>query len=290
MTGAAWATTAVLLTAAAPLPLRAADWGATLTLASEYAFRGVSRTDGVAAQGGLHVQSAAGGFAGLWASNIEPQPAQIGRVEANVNAAGPSTSAPTGARPSAGCVTCTGCTSPRSRFDWNKYSVSLNYADRLALTASLAPERRCTTSTATSAACVRARSRRRGASRSSAELGVRWRSSPRSATTTPPGDPANRTAPGTSASPPRGPVRHRARALRRQRRGATAVRPRGGGPALDRVGDVALPSPLTTVSSKTSLIEAAMRSRLNLWRASRHSCGTQPTCSLPARRDGPTPN
>ena len=133
--------TAVLLTAAAPLPLRAADWGATLTLASEYAFRGVSRTDGVAAQGGLHVQSAAGGFAGLWASNIEPQPAQIGRVEANVNAGwafdlGADWSAALGwvryLYPDA--------ESPRSRFDWNEYSVSLNYADRLALTASLAPE------------------------------------------------------------------------------------------------------------------------------------------------------
>ena len=141
MTGAAWATTAILLTAAAPLPLRAVDWGASLTLASEYAFRGVQRTEGAALQGGVHVQSAAGGFAGLWASNIDAQPAQIGSAEANVNA---GWSFDLGADWSVvlGWVRYLypDATSPRNRFDWSEYSVSLNYADRVALTASLAPD------------------------------------------------------------------------------------------------------------------------------------------------------
>ena len=141
MTRAAWATTAILLTAAAPLPLRAADWGANLTLASEYVFRGVTRTAGAALQGGVHVQSAAGGFAGLWASNIDAQPAQIGRTEANVNAGwafelGSDWTAVLGFVR----YLYPGAASPRSRFDWSEYSISLNYADRLVLSASLAPE------------------------------------------------------------------------------------------------------------------------------------------------------
>jgi len=141
MTGAAWATTAILLAAAAPLPLRAVDWGASVTLASEYAFRGVRRSDGAALQGGAHVQSAGGGFAGLWASNIDPQPAQIGRAEANVNAGwsfdlGSDWSAVLGwvryLYPDAA--------SPRDRFAWSEYSVAFNHADRFVVTASLAPD------------------------------------------------------------------------------------------------------------------------------------------------------
>jgi uncharacterized protein (TIGR02001 family) len=141
MTGAAWATTAILLTAAAPVPLRAAEWGTTLTLASQYVFRGVTRTDGAAVQGGLHVRSAAGGFAGLWASNVDPQPAQIGRVEANVNAGwgfdlgGDWSAAVAWVR-----YLYPDAASPRGRFDWSEYSASLNYGDRLVLTASVAPE------------------------------------------------------------------------------------------------------------------------------------------------------
>ncbi len=248
MTGAAWATTAVLLTAAAPLPLRAADWGATLTLASEYAFRGVSRTDGAAAQGGLHVQSAAGAFAGLWASNIEPQPAQIGRVEANVNAGwafdlGADWSAALGwvryLYPDAA--------SPRSRFDWNEYSVSLNYADRLALTASLAPDAPVYyvygNFGSVRATALEASWREPIVSGSWGSRGARRRARPLRRRRA-----IRRTVPRLEPRRRRrgGPVRHRARALRRQRRGAAAVRPRGGGPALDRVGDVALPSPLMT--------------------------------------------
>jgi len=141
MTGGAWATTAILLSAAAPLPLRAADWGATLTLASEYAFRGLMRTDGPALQAGAHVQSAAGGFAGVWASTIDAQPASIGRAEANVTAGwGFDLGADWSAVLAAVRYLYPDAASPRSRFDWSEYSVSFHHADRLVLTASLAPD------------------------------------------------------------------------------------------------------------------------------------------------------
>ena len=123
-----------------PCPLRAAEWGGTLALTSDYVFRGISRTDhGPAAQAGLHLRSSERWFASVWASNIASSTDGPGHVELNLNA-GRGWDLSDDWAASVGWVRYLHPDAGHSgRFDWDDLSASLIFADRFVLTASVAP-------------------------------------------------------------------------------------------------------------------------------------------------------
>jgi uncharacterized protein (TIGR02001 family) len=79
------ATGIALFCGLAPLCVQAAsEWGGTVSLVSDYVFRGVTQTrGGEALQADVHWHSDTGLLAGAWASTVDPNPGAGPTVEAN---------------------------------------------------------------------------------------------------------------------------------------------------------------------------------------------------------------
>lgn len=82
------ATGIALFYSLAPLCAQAADeWGGTVSLVSDYVFRGVTQTrGGEAVQADVHWQSDRGWLAGAWGSTVDPNPGPGPTVEINLYA------------------------------------------------------------------------------------------------------------------------------------------------------------------------------------------------------------
>jgi len=114
--------------------------GGALVLTSDYIFRGVSQTDGnPAAQADLHLRSAGGLFAGVWASTTNPPPGDVANREVNVYAGGSWAIAERWAAGLSLVRYLYPDSAAYSRYDATEGAASLRFEDRVALTASVAP-------------------------------------------------------------------------------------------------------------------------------------------------------
>jgi len=132
---------AVVLLAAFGRARADGPWSGSLAATTDYVFRGVSQTYGGAAlQGGINYQTSAGWFAGAWASNVDPYPANSDFVEVNLYAGfGWALGSDWTAR--ASYTRYLYAWDPRPKpYDYGELAFSLGFEDRLAATVSYQPD------------------------------------------------------------------------------------------------------------------------------------------------------